>query len=152
MAGRKSEKKMRGSPSANIVQQQGQRRASAPEPEVLATAKRRKFSASYKLEVLQQADACREPGQIGELLRREGLYSSHLSKWREQRDAGALRALGVKRGRKAKPVDPDKKRLERENERLRRQLDQAEKIIEIQKKVSELLGVTLPSDDNGEQS
>lgn len=113
-------------------------------------AKRRTFTAAYKLDILQQADACREPGEVGELLRREGLYSSHLSTWRQQRDVGALRALGVKRGRKSKQVDKEKQRLEKENTRLRRELEQAEKIIEIQKKVSELLEIPLSSaDDEG---
>ena len=88
---------------------------------------------------------CSEPGEIGALLRREGLYSSHLSKWRRQRNAGALEGLRPKkRGRKARPVDPQAKRvaqLERENERLRRKLEQAETIIEVQKKLSRILGM-----------
>ena len=90
-------------------------------------------------------ETCTEPGEIGALLRREGLYSSHLSKWRRQRDAGALEGLRPKkRGRKARPVDPQAKRfaqLERENERLRRKLEQAETIIEVQKKLSRILGM-----------
>ena len=115
-----------------------------PDPEVPEKARRRRFSGSYKLRLLQAVDACTEPGEIGALLRREGLYSSHLSKWRRQRDTGALEGLRArKRGRKPRPVDPQAKRmaqLERENERLRRKLEQAETIIEVQKKLSRLLG------------
>jgi transposase-like protein len=107
-------------------------------------ARRRRFSGAYKLEILQAVDACSQPGEIGALLRREGLYSSHLSKWRQQRDAGALEGLRPrKRGRKARPVDPQAKRitqLERENERLLRKLEQAEMIIDVQKKLSRILG------------
>ena len=108
-------------------------------------ARRRRFSATYKLEILQEADACSEPGEIGALLRREGLYSSHLSKWRQQREEGALEGLKPKkRGRKARPRNPLTRRvaeLERDNERLRRKLEQAETIIEVQKKLSRILGM-----------
>ncbi len=116
-----------------------------PDPEVPEKARRRRFSGAYKLRILQAVGVCSEPGEIGALLRREGLYSSHLSKWRRQRDAGALEGLRPqKRGRKARPVDPQAKRvaqLERENERLRRKLEQAETIIEVQKKLSRILGM-----------
>lgn len=116
----------------------------APDPEVSEKARRRRFGGAYKLEILQAADACTEPGEIGALLRREGLYSSHLSKWRRQRDAAALAGLRPrKRGRKPRPVDPQAKRivqLERENERLQRKLVQAETIIDVQKKLSLILG------------
>ena len=115
-----------------------------PDPEVPEKARRRRFSGAYKLRILQAVDACTEPGEIGALLRREGLYSSHLSKWRRQRDAGALAGLRPrKRGRKPRPVDPQAKRiaqLERETERLRRKLEQAETIIDVQKKLSLILG------------
>ncbi len=108
-------------------------------------AKRRQFTAEYKLRLLQEADACRAPGEVGALLRREGLYSSHLSSWREQRRQGALAALSdVKRGRKATPKEAKEvERLRRDVARLQRRLDQAERIIEIQKKVSEILGIPL---------
>jgi transposase len=127
---------------------------SAPsDPEVLEKASRRRFTAEYKLRILEEAQRC-GPGQIGALLRREGLYSSHLSTWRQQREAGALKALGPrKRGRKAKVVDTQAQRLaelERDNERLRQRLAQAETIIEVQKKVSTLLGVTLNPPDSGQ--
>ena len=122
-------------------------------PEVPEKAKRRRFEAAYKLRVLAEADRCTEPGQLGELLRREGLYSSHLTTWRQQRDAGALEALGAKkRGRKPKRKDAvavENERLRRENRRLTERLRQAETIIEVQKKVSEMLGIPLqtPNDD-----
>lgn len=118
--------------------------AAVPDPEVPAKARRRRFSAAYKLQVLREADEATEPGAIGALLRREGLYSSHLAKWREQREAGALEGLRPKkRGRKPKPVDRQAKRiaqLEREVERLHKKLEQAETIIEVQKKLSRILG------------
>jgi transposase-like protein len=114
-------------------------------PEVAEKAQRRRFEATYKLRVLEEADRCAEPGQLGELLRREGLYSSHISVWRRQRDEGALDALGPKkRGRKPKRKDPvtlENERLTRENKRLAERLRQAEAIIEVQKKVSEMLGI-----------
>lgn len=116
--------------------------SSRPDPEVPERAQRRRFSAEYKLRILKEAEAYTEPGEIGALLRREGLYSSHLSDWRRQRDAGALQALGQKRGRRvADKRDKELARLTRENERLSRRLARAEKIIEIQAKVSELLGI-----------
>jgi transposase-like protein len=118
--------------------------ALAPDPEVVEKAGRRRFTAKYKLQVLEEADRC-EPGEIGALLRREGLYSSHLTTWRRQRKAGALAALTPhKRGRKGQAKDPQGQRvaeLEREVERLRQRLLQAETIIEVQKKVSLLLGI-----------
>lgn len=119
------------------------RAMSDPDPEVPAKARRRRFSASYKLRILEEADKCKAPGEIGELLRREGLYSSLLSRWREQREVGAEQALRPKkRGRKAQPVDVQARRvaeLERENARLREKLEKAETIIEVQKKLSQLL-------------
>ena len=120
----------------------------APDPEVTPRAQRRRFSASYKLRIVQQADDCTEPGEIGALLRSEGLYSSHLVAWRRARDEGLLDALAPKR-RGPKP-DPDaalKKRnaqIERENGRLRKRLEAAETILEVQGNVSRLLGLTMP--------
>lgn len=121
-----------------------------PPPEVLAKASRRRFTADYKRQILQQADAT-EPGQLGALLRREGLYSSHLTTWRRQRERGTLEALAPKRrGPKptANPWAEQNRKLERENQRLTRRLQQAELIIEIQKKASEILGIPLQSPDN----
>ena len=119
---------------------------SHPDAEVLETPVRRRFSAEYKLRLLREAEACRQSGQLGALLRREGLYSSHLTSWRRQRDAGALAALKPRqRGRKPQPAHPlfaENERLRRENERLAARLRQAETIIDVQKKVSEILGLT----------
>ena len=112
-----------------------ERQVQVPEPEVLPRAKRRQFSAEYKLRILEEVDACIQRGQIGALLRREGLYSSHLSTWRQQRARGQLEGLSPKkRGRKAPdPAEVELARLRRENERLRGRLEQAELIIDVQR-------------------
>ena len=124
----------------------------APDPEVRSGPKRRRFSAAYKLRIVQELDRCSEPGEIGALLRREGLYSSLLTEWRRARDQGAFDALREKRrGPKPRRVDPleqENSRLQREVERLRRKLEQAELIIDVQKKVSALLGIPLASVDD----
>ena len=126
----------------------------APSPEVLEKPVRRRFTVEYKTRILAEADACTQPGMLGELLRREGLYSSYLTTWRRQRDDGALAGLTPKRrGRKAKPNSPladENKRLTRENDRLKEQLRQAELIIDVQKKVSEMLNIPLKSPDDEE--
>jgi transposase-like protein len=113
----------------------------------VAKATRRRFTADYKLRILDEADACTTSGAIGALLRREGLYSSHLTTWRQQRQQGALAALAAKRrGRPAAMPAPWARRvaeLERENARLERRLKQAETIIAAQKKLSEILGAPL---------
>ena len=124
-----------------------------PDPEVPERKNRRRFTARYKLRILEEADACTEPGQIGVLLRREGLYSSNLTTWRKQREKGLLDALSPrKRGRKKiekSPLSEEVARLQRETERLKRKLKQAERIIEVQKKISEILGI---SQDQSEES
>ena len=116
-----------------------------PDPEVPEKPEKRKFTAEYKLRILAEADRCTAPGEIGALLRREGLYHSNLSRWRRMRDEGTLGALAPKkRGPKEKPINPLAEKvaeLERENAALKRKLKQAETIIEIQKKVSALLGI-----------
>jgi len=124
-----------------------------PDPEVLPKAKRRNFTAGYKLWVLEEADKCREqPGQIGGLLRREGLYSSHLTTWRRQREAGQMAGLKPqRRGRKLNEEAVAMNQLRHENKRLTRQLEQAELIIEAQKKLSEILGITLEQPKDGEK-
>lgn len=133
----------------------GGRTTAAPDPEVPEKATRRKFTAEYKLHILHEADACKDkPGEIGKLLRREGLYSSHLTAWRKQRKSGELRGLAPrKRGRqKKKPAVSSKEvdQLRRENARLKRELEQAKLVIDIQKKASEMLGIPLRSlDDEG---
>jgi transposase len=113
-------------------------------PEVPEKPVRRTFDAAYKLKILEEVDRCSESGQIGEVLRREGLYSSLLSTWRKQRDQGALDGLrSNKRGRKPCQKDSRDQQLERlrkENEQLQKRLRQAETIIDVQKKVSEILG------------
>ena len=125
-----------------------------PEPEVVPQAKRRRFSAKYKQDILRRADACTQPGELGALLRREGLYSSHLTTWRRQQFEGSLAGLAPKkRGRKP---DPDRElrqrnaQLERENSRLADRLEKAELIIDVQKKVARLLGMDQP-EQNGEK-
>jgi transposase-like protein len=116
--------------------------AEVPDPEVVPRAKRRQFSAEYKLRILTEADQCSQRGEIGALLRREGLYSSHLTTWRKQRDRGQLQGLTPqKRGRKRDPQAAELARLQRENAQLRRRLEQAELIIDVQKKVAQMLGL-----------
>lgn len=123
----------RTAPSAAIV-------VEAPDAEVLARARRQTFSVAYKLRILTEADQSSQPGQIGSLLRREGLYSSHLTNWRRQRERGEL-------GRQQRPqpgADPRVKevaQLRQENARLQARLERAELIIEVQKKISALLGL-----------
>ena len=115
---------------------------SLPDPQATPKAKRRTFSVDYKRRILREADECGQHGLVGALLRREGLYSSHLTDWRRQDAAGQLSgSRTTKRGRKAKQTAEQKEngRLRRENERLRQQLAQAELIIDAQKKVAELL-------------
>lgn len=123
-----------------------------PDPEIPAKARRRHFTAEYKRHIVELAKATTEPGAIGALLRREGLYSSNLVEWRRQYREGALAQFkDKKRGRKADPKAAERKRieeLERENARLRRKLEQAESVIEIQKKVSSLLGINLETDED----
>ena len=124
--------------------------ATAPDPEVSAKAQRRRFTAEYRLRILKQADACKRPGELGALLRREGLYSSHLANWRRQREQGALRDMrGRRHGPTPRPIDPRVKQLEAENRRLQRKLQRAETIIALQKKVAEILEIPLkPLDTN----
>jgi len=115
-------------------------RAGVPDPELVEGPKRRRFTAEYKLAILREADACSRPGEIGALLRREGLYSSLLSEWRKQREAGSLRALSRPRGRK--PADPRDARiagLQRRLERTEGELQKARRVIEVQGNVSALL-------------
>ena len=124
--------------------------ASGPAPvpppvEVQSRATRRGFTAEYKLRIIAEADACRAPGEVGALLRREGIYSSHLSSWRERHRKGALTALSdVHRGPKAPSAESrENERLRKELARSNRRLKRAELLLEIQKKVSEVLGIPL---------
>ena len=118
-------------------------------PEVSEKATRRRFTQAYKEQILSEADQCDSPGQVGELLRREGLYSSNLTTWRRQRDSGTL--APQQRGRKPNPnkIESQKlAKLKRDNARLTERLRQAELIIEVQKKVSEMMGIKLPEQDD----
>ena len=120
--------------------------------EVKAKAERRQFSAEYKRRILEEADACTEHGQIGALLRREGLYSSNLINWRKQRAEGSLKALSPKkRGPKPDPLANENAALRRRIERLEAELKRAETIIEVQKKLSDLLGLPDPSSQKNEE-
>src|SRR5450755_907426 len=115
-------------------------RVGVPDPELVEQAKRRKFTVSYKLGILTKADACTAPGEIGELLRREGLYTSHLTYWRKQRRDGVLKELGRPRGRKpADRRDQEIAVLQRRLERSESELSKARKVIEIQGNLSALL-------------
>ena len=127
----------------------------SPDPEIPEKAKRRRFSANYKLRILREADGCTEKGQLGALLRREGLYSSHLTTWRRQREEGSLKGLAPKkRGRKPSKNRKSKReaQLEGDVRRLRKKLEQAETIIEIQKKVAALLGNPIEGPESEENS
>lgn len=123
-----------------------------PEVEVLARAERRRFTAEYKRRILREAAACAKPGEIGALLRREGLYTSHLSAWRQAKERGELAGLAPKKhGPQARRPDPRDKRiaeLERKNRRLQARVERAEALLEVQKKVSELLGIELPRNED----
>lgn len=126
-----------------------------PEVEVSAKAQRRRFTAEYKRKVLQEADACTKSGEIAALLRREGLWSSHLAAWRRQREAGALSGLAPKkRGPKARGLD-DRDReiaqLKREVAKQTARAEKAELIAEIQKKLGELLGIKMPDPSSTEK-
>lgn len=120
---------------------------SVEEVEVVAKAERRRFTAEYKLKVLREANHCKRPGEIGALLRREGLYWSNLTNWRKQRERGELAGLSSrKRGpqpREKNPLAERVRELERDNMRLKRRAERAEGIVELQKKVSEILGIEL---------
>lgn len=148
--GERSEPERSGGPAKTAAPPPG---GVSPDPEVREHRGRRRFSAAYKAGVVRQALACREHGEIGALLRREGLYSSQLSTWRVQYEQGALRSLADDtRGRKSTrhPLDEEVQRLRKQNTRLECRLRQAEAIIEIQKKVSEMLGIPLAPIDESE--
>src|ERR1700690_1905330 len=122
------------------------RAAPRPNPEVLARAKRRTYTGEYKQKVLAEADAARGSGEIGAVLRRHGLYSSHLTKGRQERKAGILEGLAPqKRGPKSKanPLTAENQKLQRDNARLTDRLRKAEIIIDVQKKVAMLLGLPI---------
>jgi transposase-like protein len=115
-----------------------------PDPEVVIKPQPRRFTAEYKLSMLKEYDACDQPGEKGALLRREGIYASNISTWRRQYSQGGMDGLHkTKRGPKASPHDRENKQLREENEQLKKRLQQAELIIEVQKKVSQILEIEL---------
>ncbi len=123
-------------------------------PEVTAKAKRRSFSAAYKTKILSEVDAAAGSGNIGEILRREGIYSSTLTGWRKEREAAIQSAFSQKRGPEAKnnPFTAENEKLRRQNQRLQEELRKAEIIIDVQKKVAMLLGRPLPPIPDSENS
>jgi transposase len=138
-----------GAESSSVTSGQGSP-APAPDSEVPARASRRAFTAEFKRRILEEVDRC-APGELGAVLRRNGLYYSHLTSWRRQRDEGTLAGLTPrKRGRKAAPKNPlaeENARLEREVRRATARAERAEGLVALQKKVAELLGETLPSEE-----
>ena len=125
--------------------------ADPADPEVVDRPLRRWwFAPSYKLRIVEEADRCTEPGEVGQLLRREGLYSSHLTTWRKAAHTGSLKALSKKRGRKPErnPLEEKVRKLERENTRLEKELEKAHLIIDVQGKVAGLLGLSLEDGTN----
>jgi len=140
---------MEGLKQPELVRVLGERPVA--DPEVASRPERRVFSAAEKVRILKEADACNELGGIGAILRREGIYWSYLTAWRRERDVGALSAFSKARGPKKKrnPLADENERLLRENRHLKQRLDQAEMIIDVQKKVASMLGIRLntpPSD------
>ena len=124
-----------------------------PKTEVVVKAKRRQYTAEYKLRILRELDRSQGAGETGALLRREGLYSSHLTTWRRQRERGELDGLSPqRRGPKADPPAAELARLQRENERLCERLRKAELIIDVQKKVAQMLGAPIEEHDQDGQS
>ena len=126
-----------------------------PDPEVIPVASRRQYTAKYKLRILEEAARCTKSGELGALLRREGIYSSYLSRWRQAREQGKLAGMSSKkRGPKLatdSSVEKENVRLRRENEHLQVQLAQAEMIVDVQKKLSELLGINLKENRSNAQ-
>jgi transposase-like protein len=139
--------------SVAIIALEGSKTAVIPNPEVPDKAVRRRFRAEYKIRILNESDACTDSGSLGALLRREGLYASNLNTWRHQRERGILSGLTPKkRGRKESIRDPlvaENEKLRKENERLTNRLRQAEIIIDVQKKVSQILGIPLATPGEG---
>ena len=135
----------------HMSQEGNQRRGS--DPEVIPIAQQRQYTAEYKRRVLQEYEACPEPGEKEALLHREGLYTSHITTWQRQRERGELAGLTTKkRGPKADPQAEENARLQRENERLQKRLEQAELIIDVQKKVSQILDIEINGNEAEEAS
>ena len=148
-----SEKGLNGAVAGSLERAVGERKrmgdgraavGGLPDPELVERPVRRRFPAEYKLRVLREADACTKPGEIGALLRREGLYSSLLTEWRRAREVGALEALERPRGRRrAHPLEVENAELRRRSERAEAELEKARRVIEVQGNVSALLGELL---------
>lgn len=140
----------------NLATQGGDRAGIEVGTEVVPKAKRRRYSAEYKRRILREADACSQVGELSALLRREGLYSSHLASWRGQRERSELEAFSPKkRGRKPKernPLEGRVRELEREARKWQKRAQRAEGLVEVQKKLAELWGVTLPTPDSDEDN
>jgi transposase-like protein len=133
----------------------GREALGAPDPEVVAVARRRSFTREYKMRIVEEADRCKQPGEVGMLLRRERLHSTHLAAWRKLRREAARKAPGAKRGRKPVAVNPlaaENARLNRENARLTLRNRKLEGLIDLQKKASELLGIELPARPESDES
>ena len=145
------ERGLLGEPERSGGEASNPRSEIASASEVLSKATRRRFTAKYKLKIVELADKCTKPGDIGALLRKEGLFSSQLGAWRKQRDKGALSGLSRKRGRRSTkdPLIDENKVLRQQIEGLQRQLKKAKTIIDVQKKLSEILA-DVPSDENSE--
>jgi len=126
-------------------QQNGMQETEITKTEVVAKAKRRQHTAEYKLRILRELDECKGSNEAGALMRREGLYSSLVSKWREQRKRGCLTPGAQRRGPKSNPAAAELERLQRENQRLREKLERAELIIDVQKKFAQLAGLEVQS-------
>lgn len=135
-------------PSNTNSRQKGRVLDDVPDPEVVPRASRRRFGAAYKRRIVAEAEACTKPGEIGALLRREGLYSSYLSNWRRQIAAGTLGKQ--QRGRPAEPLAAENAQLRQENARLRRELEKTQLIVEAQKKLAQVLN--LMGDDPTERN
>jgi transposase len=156
-----SERELNGAVGRSLERAGGERKRMAdgraaagavPDPELVERPLRRRFSAEYKLRVLREADACTKPGEIGALLRREGLYSSLLTEWRRAREAGALEALARPRGRRpAHPLEVENAELRRRAERAEAELAKARRVIEVQGNVSALLGELLGTEGANER-
>lgn len=128
-----------------MTEEQNSKLEGRAETEVVLKARRRQHSGEYKMRILRELDDCTRKGEVGAILRREGLYSSLISKWREQREQGSLKGLGGhRRGPKVDPNAAELVRLQRENNRLKEKLERAELIIDVQKKVARLIGETPP--------
>jgi transposase len=145
LVSRAQEKRMTEEYLGGLDSRQTSKPEERTETEVVAKPKRRQHTAEYKLRILRELDECTGKGEVGAILRREGLYSSLISKWREQREQGSLNGLGgQRRGPKVDPNAAELARLQRENKRLKEKLERAELIIDVQKKVARLIGETPP--------